>query len=168
MSFLVILKFQSTAKKEWTYFGSWSNYSINWLIFRHLIELIIKSFDQLKSVKNFGQLIMKVLINWKITILIKWILVKRPPVFLKSRLGTRKTLPFFLTRKNEMRGSNEHIELFQIDFFGIISRYGKAKYGHNKDWAQMVWNQCDGKKLEHLLQNIFEKIYIKIYSKGTK
>jgi hypothetical protein len=31
--------------------------------FSQLIELIIKSFDQLKSVKNFGQLIMKVSIN---------------------------------------------------------------------------------------------------------
>ncbi len=33
-----------------------------------------------KSLKKFGQLLMKILINWKNTILIKWILVKRPPV----------------------------------------------------------------------------------------
>ena len=45
--------------------------------FFHLIEF----FDQVKSLKKFGQLIMKVLINWKNTISIKWISVKRPPVW---------------------------------------------------------------------------------------
>ncbi len=59
---------------------TWSNFLINWLNFRRLIKLIIKTFDQLKSVQNFGQLIMKVLINWKNTILINWFSVKRPPV----------------------------------------------------------------------------------------
>ncbi len=33
---------------------------------------LIKFFDQVKSLKKFGQLIMKLLINWKNTILIKW------------------------------------------------------------------------------------------------
>ncbi len=44
MSFLVILNFRSTAKKELMDFFTWSNFSINWLIFRHLI----KKFDQVK------------------------------------------------------------------------------------------------------------------------
>ncbi len=41
---------------------------------------LIKFFDQVKSLKKFDQLIMKVSINWKNTILIKWISVKRPPI----------------------------------------------------------------------------------------
>ena len=43
-----------------------------------LVELV--KFDQVKSLKKFDQLIMKLLINWKYTISIKWISVKRPPV----------------------------------------------------------------------------------------
>jgi hypothetical protein len=62
---------------------SLKKHSINWLKrtdgFRRLTKIIIKSFDQLKSVKNFLQLIMKLSINWKMTILINWFSVKRPP-----------------------------------------------------------------------------------------
>ena len=44
---LGFLKFRSSAKKEPTDFGSWSNYSINWSIFRRLIEKF-RSSDSIK------------------------------------------------------------------------------------------------------------------------
>jgi len=40
----------------------------------------LKTLDQLKSLKKIVELIMKLSINWKNTISIKWILVKQPPV----------------------------------------------------------------------------------------
>ncbi len=38
-------------------FGSWSNNSVKRQNFRRLTKIIIESFDQLKSVQKFGQLI---------------------------------------------------------------------------------------------------------------
>jgi hypothetical protein len=57
-------------------FGSWSNYSIKWSIFRRLTEFIILTFDQVKSVKKFDQVISEISIKWKNTILIKWNSIK--------------------------------------------------------------------------------------------
>jgi hypothetical protein len=45
-------------------FGSWSNYSINWSIFRRLTEFIILTFDQVKSDKKFDQVISEISIKW--------------------------------------------------------------------------------------------------------
>ena len=45
-------------------FGSWSNDSVKRLKFRRLTEIIIKTFDQVKSLKKFGQVINKILIKW--------------------------------------------------------------------------------------------------------
>jgi len=39
------------------------NYQNPSVLFRRLVKLIIKNFDRVKSLKNFGQLIMKISIN---------------------------------------------------------------------------------------------------------
>ncbi len=44
--------------------------------FRHLTEFIIFNFDQVKSVKKFGQLITTISIKWKMSISIKWNSIK--------------------------------------------------------------------------------------------
>jgi hypothetical protein len=60
---LGFFKFRSTAKKELMDFGSRSNNSVKRLKFRRLTKIIITNFDQLKSVKKFGQLIIEILIK---------------------------------------------------------------------------------------------------------
>ena len=45
---------------------------IKWQLFRRLIECIIETFNQVKSLKKFDQVKMKLSIKWKMTISIKW------------------------------------------------------------------------------------------------
>ncbi len=74
-------------------FGSWSNYSIKWSIFRRLTKFIILTFDQVKSVKKFNQVISELSIKWKNTILIKWNSIKWSFAHVEMKLSNNS---FFL------------------------------------------------------------------------
>ncbi len=59
------IKCQKRTDRFFHLIKSFIKLSIKWQLFRSLIERIIKTFDQVKSLKKFDQVKMKLSINWK-------------------------------------------------------------------------------------------------------